>query len=161
MNCKKIQELVMSDYFDGELDHVQGNRIQQHIDSCIHCKQFEQEIQKVRAPFKKAKHIKPPARVWQSIRERITAEGMLPQGSLFEYILERLREFLFIFRRPVFDAVTAFTIIILAVIFIYMPIQKQIKTDTMNVVTEDIGFLIDEENGAIYDFGTAIEEYFL
>ncbi len=160
MSCKKIQELLMTDYLDGELDQMLCNRIRQHIDSCTHCQQFEQEVQKIKAPFKKTRYIKPPVRLWQCIREKIMSEQMLPQGSLFECLVERLREFLFIRRQPVF-ATIALTIIIFALIFIRMPAQKQIETDAWKVVAEDIGLRIDEENGAICDFGTDIEKYFL
>lgn len=162
MNCKKIQRLLLTDYLDGELDRGTLGHIKQHMDSCAHCKAVEQKLQEVRAPFKKAKHINPPARIWQCICERITAEQILPEGSLFECLVERLREFLFIRRQPVFATATiTLTIIIFALIFIHIPVQRQIETDAWNVVAKDIGFWIDEKDGAIYDFGTDIEEYFL
>ena len=150
MNCKKIQELLITDYLDGELDQVLCNRIHQHISGCIHCRQFEERI----VPFHGIRHIEPPTRVWENICEKITTEQMLPQGNWFEYLLERLREFLLIHRQPVFATVTVFTIMVIAL----MSIQGQIKTDTGGIVVEDFGLWIDEENGAI---GTAIEEYFL
>ena len=154
MNCKKIQELLITDYLDDELDSGVLSRIEQHMANCIHCRQFEQGLQRVRVPFKKAEQIKPPARVWEGICEKIVVRQRLPQGSWFEYMIERLREFLLIHRQPVFATGIAFAIMVIALI----SIQGQIKTDAGGIVAEDFGFWVDEENGAI---GTAIEEYFL
>ena len=172
MNCKKcikIQELLMTDYLDGELEQGVLQSIQQHMDNCIHCKQFEQKMQEIRVPFnkmKKVKHVEPPARVWANICEKITVEQRLQSGSLFEHWLEWLREFLFI-RKPVFPvfpvfatAAIALAVVLFALIFIRMP-EKTNGLDDM--LAEDIGVMTDsfKENGTIDDFGTSIEEYFL
>ncbi len=156
MNCKKIQELLVTDYLDGELSTTILDSIKQHMDSCIHCRQFEQETQRIMLPFEKARYIEPPTRVWKGVREKIIAEQMLPQDSLFACLVERLREFLFIYRQPVF-ATIALTVVAFALIFIHMPEQ----TDILNVVAEDIGSMNHEENDMICDFGTDIEKYFL
>ena len=161
MNCKKIQNLLITDYLDGELkDMVLCSRIQQHITNCIHCRQFEQEIQTIRAPFTKTGHIEPPARVWDGICKKITAEQRLQPASLFEQKLEWLREFLFL-RPPVFAAATVLAIVTLALLFMHVPEQHQVKIDAKDMVVENFGVMVDEENSTIYDFGTDIEEYFL
>ncbi|MEK7273668.1 MAG: zf-HC2 domain-containing protein [Candidatus Desantisbacteria bacterium] len=158
MNCKKIQELLLTDYLDGELNTMILDRIEQHMDSCIHCRQFEQEIQIVRLPFEKVRYIEPPTRVWEGVREKIVAEQLLLQDSLFACLVERLREFLFIYRQPIFATTTiSLAVVAFALIFIHMPEQ----TDLLNVVAEDFGFVVTTENDAICDFGTDIEKYFL
>ncbi|MDI6782396.1 MAG: hypothetical protein QME49_09905 [bacterium] len=158
MNCKKIQRLLMTDYLDRELEQGILNSIQQHMDNCIHCRKFEQEIQTARVSFAKTKHIEPPARVWEGICEKITAEQRsLQSGSLFEHGLERIREFLFIRKPLLATSAIALAIVIFALIFIRMPE----KTNGLDIVAEDIGFMADEENKAIDDFGTDIEKYFL
>ncbi len=158
MNCKKIQELLLTDYLDGELKTMILDSIKQHMDGCIHCRQFEQEIQRVRLPFEKVRYIEPPTRVWEGVREKIIAEQMLPQDSLFACLVERLREFLFIYRQPVFATTTiALAVVAFALIFTHMPE----RTDTLDVVAEDFGFMVIAENDAICDFGTDIEKYFL
>lgn len=154
MNCKKIQRLLLTDYLDGESDRVSLDRIRQHMANCVHCKQFEQEIQGVRDSFERARYIEPPARVWGSICEKITAEQMLPQGSLFAYMIERLREFMFV-HKPVFITATAFATITIALLLVH---QIQTEPPASNDVAV---FMIDEENGAIDDFGTDVEKYFL
>ncbi|MBU0701461.1 hypothetical protein KKE26_09260 [bacterium] len=78
-------------------------------------------------------------------------------------MIERLRGLLSVRRQeaaplsPVFAATIAFAIIILAFLFIHMPEQRQV----LDMAAEDIVSLSDEGNGAICDFGTDIEKYFL
>ena len=40
MNCKKIQEWILTDYLDGEMSQDQKDVLEKHISSCSECKRF-------------------------------------------------------------------------------------------------------------------------
>lgn len=164
MNCKRIKELLMTDYIDGEMSAELQKQLKQHLNSCDKCRQFEETLQKtVVEPFKKAQEFKPPEAVWDRIRTAITA-----QETQTEPFLERLRNRLFdVFYvpKPVFAAVAVMTVILItaAVIFIKLPFDNQKMASAY--LHEQIQFLsyldLDYANTDDIDLGTSIEEYFL
>ncbi|MBM4128995.1 MAG: zf-HC2 domain-containing protein, partial [Nitrospira sp.] len=60
MNCEKIQELILTDYLDGEIDKRQEEFIKQHLATCIGCQEFLSIAQKtVVEPFLNAGKVTP------------------------------------------------------------------------------------------------------
>ena len=72
MNCKKIQELLMTDYIDGELNEKMQASILEHLATCDRCKRFEENLkEKVINPLKSVEKQYPPYFVWENIKNRI------------------------------------------------------------------------------------------
>ena len=40
MKCKKIQEIILTDYLDGQLDEKQRSSLGRHLAECKSCKEF-------------------------------------------------------------------------------------------------------------------------
>ena len=74
MNCKKIQELLKTDYFDGEIKPGLKERIEDHIKICPDCQKIERVLRATREPFKNIVEIQPPEETWDKIKKRIEFE---------------------------------------------------------------------------------------
>jgi hypothetical protein len=77
MECKKIQELLLTDYIDGEANDALKNEVERHINICHTCRQFERDLLKTAIePLRKAKESKPPDLVWNHIKEALGKEAL-------------------------------------------------------------------------------------
>ena len=73
--CKKIKDLILADYVDGEADPVVRDQIDSHLHLCSDCRRFAQEAQtRLITPFKAATRENVPPEVWLTIKARITEE---------------------------------------------------------------------------------------
>lgn len=153
MRCKEIQELLKSDYLDGELRAGDMRLIQEHLEKCPHCKKLEEMLLAQRKLLQEAGHLEVPGRVWQNIRDQIVAERLQEKEGILGSLRQRVLQ-----PRVVFSLATAFAVIILVVT---LAVKKQAAVSTGN---DEIipGYNL---NGAtanyISDLGTSIEEYFL
>ncbi|MFH0839845.1 MAG: anti-sigma factor [Candidatus Omnitrophota bacterium] len=159
MDCKNIQELLKSDYLDGELRPARKQLVREHLLKCPACRELLARLKTQRGLIMSAKKEIPPERVWHNIRRAITTERTGEESKL-RSLLERLRERFFM-PRPVFAVATALAAII-CVVFVAGAITRTRPFYAGN--GEDI-FTIYTLNGessdSLNDFGTAIEEYFL
>jgi predicted anti-sigma-YlaC factor YlaD len=76
MNCERIQDLILSDYTDGQLDEINRRRITEHIRNCDACRAFEQVVrEKAVQPLRSAPMAEPPAYLWEGVKRKIAAEA--------------------------------------------------------------------------------------
>ena len=161
MRCKKIQELLKSDYLDGEVNQREERQISEHLAKCQECQRLEKELQGQRMVFEKAKRQQVPEGVWQNIRDTIVTEQLNEESRVSRGILERLRAFLFP-PRPVFAIAGALAAIIFAVIVAGAIIQKKQSFSKENSAESIAGYNLNgESTDLLYTLGTNIEEYFL
>ena len=149
MNCKETQELLKSDYLDGELNSVQEKAVTEHLSKCPACREIEGRLKVHYEILQSAKKDSPPEYVWQNIRRAITTEG-----TTREYRVHFMP-------RPVFALATVVTAIICVVVLTSAIMRNQYfytgnGDDTLAVYT-----LNGETSDSVNDLGTAIEEYFL
>jgi len=149
MKCKDIQELLKSDYLDGELDPGREKAVEEHLLKCPACRELEGRLKTHHEILQSAKKDAPPEYVWQNIRRAIITEG-----TTREYRVHFIP-------RPVFALATALTAIICVVVLAsaimrHQPFYGGNGDDTLAVYT-----LNGETSDSINDLGTTIEEYFL
>lgn len=81
MKCARIQELILSDYSDGQLDEGNRRLVGEHIAKCDTCKVFAREVRsKVIEPLRRVQPVEPPVYLWEGVRRRIASqerEGVL------------------------------------------------------------------------------------
>jgi len=161
MRCKKVQELLKSDYLDGETASGETRDIAEHLEQCLECRSVEKELQAQRMFFKEAKRQQPPDRVWQNIRKAIVEESLEQDNQLRAGIFERLREF-FWPPRPIFTLASAITVVVFIAVLAGVIIQKR---QLFNIANSAESFTEYRLNGgnevALSGLGTGIEEYFL
>lgn len=165
MNCKKTQELILTDYIDGQITPKLQRQLEKHISACDECRRFEQLLQqKAIAPFRSAKEIKPPNFIWQRIKESIILEKETQHARR----PSRLRDSwsrIFTIPKPVF-VIAAIMIIVISVVVTKLPFRTQSLVSAY--IEEQIEFLSSLDiNGTSYsdtdymNLGTTIEEYVL
>jgi len=158
MRCKKIQELLKTDYLDGQANQREEQLVKEHLASCEQCRRLEEELRTQQAFLKNAKRIPVPEGIWQNIRQNIINEELKQTSG----IMERLRDYLFA-PRPVFVLASAFTMVIFVIAFFALAIQKGQFSSRLDDTTSDmvIYSLNGENDDLLYSLGTNIEEYFL
>ena len=159
MRCRKIQELLKTDYLDGEVSQKEEQDIREHLARCPKCRQLEEELQSQRALFQKAKQQRVPEHVWHNIRDAIIREE---EESLSAGAFERLRNYLFA-PKPVFVLATTLAVAIFFAFLSGVFIQKKQSLSKENISEIDIAVysLGSASDVPLYELGTDIEEYFL
>ncbi len=161
MQCRKIREVLKTDYLDGEVNAREQQYINEHLVQCPECRKLEKELQTQRLLFQNVNRQQVPERLWQNIRDAIITEGLNQENSVNHGILLRLRESI---RPPrsVFALASALMVIIFVVVFAGALIQKRQSLSRENdgeIITD---YNLNIETGdLLYDLGTGIEEYFL
>jgi anti-sigma factor RsiW len=75
VTCKSVQDLILTDYLDGQLGEKQKLKLEEHLGQCRHCQEFVAAARKITIdPFANTKKIDPPAYLWSRIRDSILAE---------------------------------------------------------------------------------------
>jgi len=152
MNCKKVKELLMTDYVDGELRSDIQQKIKQHLASCSDCRRLEESLQKKAIePFRNAQKVQAPDIVWEGIKEAIATPQEAP---------------VFIIRRPAFALAAVAMLIFLTTIFVRpFFISPGPVTEYIEEQAEFFAYLDNAASGIVNGedegLGTAIEEYFL
>lgn len=160
MRCEQIQEMILSDYLDGQMADHQKQQVDQHIHQCEQCQEFL-KVAKVAAfdPFMDIPLIEPPEQIWKNIEHRIIQEKVaeVSRSGWMKNIYIR-------FQLP-FALATVCGLILMVISTLYQPKQIAVKTEIEQNASVEIALLTvsdyymdsDEE----LNFGTMIEEYFL
>lgn len=171
MNCKEIQEKLLTDYLDAEADERLEQAVERHLASCPACREFLAAVRQTTVtPFTEAheEDILDKEAVWQEIKGRIQEEG--PSAPATAYGTDWLAELkkLIWFPRPAL-ALAALLLIVAAFAFRFYgthpaPVQE-LASQEVQTSTDDLTDAWDEFTVAAADededYGTAIEEYFL
>lgn len=160
MNCNEIQELLVTDYFDGQMAKDLEDAVKKHIDTCRLCRKRLDELENLRTMFKKASRFTPPPEVWWRIREAIITQRAKERRNAFSYAGMTFRQFFS--AKPMAVALTLL-VIIFTFILVYKPAgERQLSSNGHNGHVGELALWLYEDNtDETYSFGTEIEEYFL
>ena len=155
MKCIEIQNMIMTDYIDGQLNSEMLKNVEEHLLICPECRDIKNCLEAVRVPLQNAQST-PSPEIWSRIQEKIASDQTRRHGIL-EDVNEFLRVFLFS-PRTIF--VKAAVIVVLVSAIILGPQWLKTKAPVTN---GDIGmtFVSDEALDDNYEFGTALESYLL
>ncbi len=170
MNCRKIQEIILTDYMDGQLDDKHKCAIEEHLAHCQHCKEFASIAQeRVVKPFINVEKQEVPVVIWDQVRAEIRARQEAKTNLIAEICqrLSSIRELVAvpIFPRPVFALASVVTLILMiGILPQFMMNNPAVKIDEVGQV-EYLSLLTDVSGGVSgsesADLGTPIEKYFL
>jgi anti-sigma factor RsiW len=163
MNCKHIQELIITDYVDGRASQAVQKQVRAHLAACGECRAFEQAVRaKAVQPFAAAEHEQPPHQVWQNIKVAIQQAPVQPQPSWLERIWFVVRENAAL-RRPAYALVPVMTLVLLVTLYFQSPYHKQaLVQDYLGQKAVFMAAMGGSANGDldnVASFNTAIEEY--
>ncbi|NTV28835.1 MAG: hypothetical protein HGA80_02020 [Candidatus Omnitrophica bacterium] len=146
MDCRKAEELILSDYVDGELKGELLRVLEEHLHSCPACQALaSQTVDLGQAVFGGAVS-NPPERVWLAVRERIS----VGRSSL----VERAQSWLILFfgepRRVAFSVTLAMAVVV-AGLFLpgmwHRPVAKNKDVVTTELMLASAGaFLADDDD---------------
>jgi len=167
MKCKKVKDMILTDYSDKEIKPEQRELIEKHLAQCKACREFASMVRKsAMDPFRKVKTQRPLDSIWHRIKETVEVEA---QQETRPYpvpnLIDKLKNFIYI-PRPVFAVATVMVAVLALGIFTKLYINKQEITRVRSEEqVEYLAHLFGENgyalNGEDVGYGTAIEEYFL
>lgn len=164
MRCKKVQELILTDYLDGEMDPAGKEELDTHLKECSGCRSFESAVRKnLIEPFNAVEKETPPISIWHNISEAIQKEQEKAADNPVAGLLRRLRSLL-VFPKPTFALATVTAVIIMALVVTKLQPPKQSEVDSyLEEQTLFLDSLEADINGSFNGtyLGTSIEEYFL
>jgi len=164
MNCKKIQEFIITDYIDGQMGDKQKCFIDQHLTQCRACAGYLSSIKKVTiTPFVKASIEVPDQLLWAQIKQTIEEEQQHQlEVSLKPNFWERFRLAVHV-PRPTFALATVVTMIFMigstGQLFFSAPVVKINGQDQVAYLSSLIDEPVDMNNGN--DSQTPIKKVFL
>jgi len=180
MNCKKIQEWILTDYLDGEMSQDQKDVLEKHISSCSECKRFLFAAKEtVVEPFVNSKKdYLSESVVWEKIQEEIQDEKEAAYAYAEESgFLKRVKDILFS-PKPAF-ALGTFAVILLLIVTVnssrqqvqlvknnqvqqIVLIQDQSESEEVETFSQEeyLAYFL-EENDNYEGYGTSLESYFL
>ncbi len=164
MKCDKVQELILTDYLDGQVNKEQKMNIEEHIASCLHCKEYELAAREtVITPFNRVEKLRPPEATWDKIRNQIEEEQIQERANPFADLIRGIKSVLYI-PKPAFAIALVAVVLLVIVTVIKLPSEKIVKLSTEDQI-ECMDYLIgafnEESTDNNSDFGTFMEEYFL
>ncbi len=166
MNCKRMQEFIITDYIDGQMGDKQESLIDQHLAHCHACKGYFNSIKKEAVnPFVNASIEVPDKFLWAQIKQAIEVEQQQQlEKSLKPDFWERLRSAVHI-PRPAFALATLVTIIFMigstGQLFFSAPVMKINGQDQVEYLSSLINEPLDLDSNNGNDSQTPIEKVFL
>jgi predicted anti-sigma-YlaC factor YlaD len=165
MNCKKAQELILTDYLDGQMDNKSNILLEEHMANCRTCKEFCATAKKVGDKLLAAvDRVNPPEFVWRRVKESIIVEQR-KKAAFPAKFFEKIR-YAFYIPNPALAFATIF-----ALILVFGAITRLTVHDRamLNVSGQEQAEYLDYSGDIIADvsandeagFGTSIEKYFL
>ena len=165
MKCKKIQEIILTDYLDGQLAERQRSLLSRHLAGCQGCKKFSIYVMKnIAGLFTNAERLIPSEIVWRRIKGSIEDEETNKPAVVIGFF-ERLRGVLCI-PKPVMIFATALTFILVTslVLALYIGNQNRLNYSSQKTIQDNDYYeklFSDAYTAKDTGFGTAIEENFL
>lgn len=144
MNCKKIQELLKTDYLDGELKENLYQEVEKHLKDCPVCQKLKEELLRGKELFRNFKYKEVPINIWDSIYEKITEESYINTNLWLGFIKQK-----------------RLALVTLTIVFFILGsfIFKNILEEKAKQSFFKDYFLNEEEY--FYNLGTNLEEYFI
>lgn len=167
MKCEDIQKGLKA-FISNDLDEKKKNEIQNHLDSCLNCSRYLQQLKKLSEVVQTWKTIEPSPDLWEKVKSRIKEDESL-WGRVFTYAFLKKAT-------PSFAGVAAIVVLTLIVSnLIQKPSQKVSDdlatinfylTEHQEVVAQEVSaelapqpptrIYVDRENILYYEF---IEDY--
>jgi len=162
MECKKVQDQLITGYADQELDPGGNAGIERHLIACPDCRSFFEAVQRSAvAPFKEAGEMQPEGFVWQRIQEKIEAEGLRSENwfvKLADALVPLLR-----MPQPVFRIAFVTALVLGVVVLAKWP--SSYVDPVYGYLSEQMTFMsglktgnADLMNGDLKDYEVAFEE---
>ena len=166
MDCKRAQDLILTDYLDGQKMPVALKEgFQKHMALCPSCQAFKALAEKaVMSPFDGSIKEEVPQEVWQNIKAEILQQEESSWRNVFNEFLEKLK--IVLFPKPTLAFASAVSFLLVIMLFMrVVPVGKsydsaqidsQGQMEYSTYLMEYAGTSQEVSEG----YGTDIEEFF-
>ena len=160
MECKKVQDRLMTEYLDKELPAEDRSGIEQHLAECAACREFLGTVQKTAViPFKEAGEMQPDGIVWERIAAKLEGRRDL-LGSGFGGWLDKIASW-----RPLPIMRGAFVTALILVVVMVAKFPFTYTDPVYGYMSEQMAFMselgtgnTDLLNGDLKEYDTVFEE---
>ncbi len=113
MNCKQIQDLLLTDYTDNEVTAAVRRLVQEHIAACPACRSLEASVRDAALrPFQEAPTADVPPHLWGRIKSEVLQRREARRVPVFEKIRHLVAA-----PRPVFAFSTVVVLFVFGLLF--------------------------------------------
>jgi len=155
MNCKKIKELLLTDYADGCANANEMSTINTHLTSCAQCSAYKDRLfSDVINPLRAQAHAQVPSYLQAKVRSASYVENSKGY-SVFS---------VFSFLHGWKGVASMCGLFMVALLLMYTPNKKSenISNEHINYISETVyGESLQANNSENLNFGTAVETYLL
>ena len=154
--CIDIQENC-SQWIDSDLDFMQIDELKSHLDTCVACSAFSNELKTIKQSAQLLEPINPPERVWTNLRSQLSAEGLVyskPRRTLFESILSNP----FFSSKLVWNNAIIALFILVGSLVVYDYVEDPLVTINPTIVHSHEEDLLEELRQAESHYRMAIEK---
>lgn len=164
MQCKIVQELIITEYFDGQMDAAQKIELEGHLGCCLKCKDFFALVDKSSMKqFGNSGKVEPPYSIWFKVKEEILSRKET-RGFSFAYFLNIFKNSEY-FPRAAFAAALGVMLVLFINIGMKTENKEVLAESDISGHAEYVNHLLDPSAVTAVDsekgYGTQIEEYFL
>lgn len=156
MECKKIQQWLLTDYLDHELDPGRSRELEEHLKVCQSCREFLGMVRKTVLMSLQKTEIQPDPMVWQKITEKIRIEKEYSRGW-FEKLLGQWLPVLRI-SQPAFRLAFVIGLVVVVVALTSWPMHYPNAAYTY--LEEQMGFLNELQAGNLDLFNGDMTDYY-
>ncbi len=145
MTCRDIQDLIMTDYLDGEASADVKKKVEEHLSACAPCREYLAAARKLDAGFKGPMPAEAPERIWMKVRDKIE-ERRVP---VWERVRSWWEEVIWGFRPTfVYSSLAASTLVVALVL---IPLAWQMESRMAFSEKEEISHMVylDENSSVI------------
>jgi anti-sigma factor RsiW len=162
MECKKVQDRLITEYVDKELGPEKNAEIERHLTACPGCREFFEAVRgSAVIPFKTAGEMQPDSIVWQRIQERIERERSRSGGGFWKLV----DGFVARFPLPVPLMRVAFVTALILVVVVLAKWPSSYADPVYGYISEQMTFMSGLEagntdllNGDLKDYDVVFEE---
>jgi len=162
MNCKKVQELILTDYLDNQMEAGEKLFLESHLARCADCREALAAARKVTDElFAGAQQLNPPDFLWQQVKKSIIAQESKRRSFVADFFA-RLRPVVYV-RKPIFAVAVMIMLVLIAGTTITLRINggAAVKSGQIEYSYYSMGEPVDQPVDDEADFGTSVEQYFL
>ncbi len=167
MDCKKIQDLIITDYLDRELEEPGRKQVDEHIKLCTACSEYKEKLlNAAQRPFEEVREVRPPEKIWEKIESALDAEERIQAkqpGIGFLETIRRSLENIFPKARPVWGVALGVVLVLTLFTVTKLPFTGP-QDVTKLYIAEQMGYLDELDtytNGDNDSLGTTIENFFM
>ncbi len=154
MKCKKVRDILLTEYIDDRSGAALKEQIAQHLETCNDCREYYDILkEKVVRPLQEVSYAEAPEEIWEGVRNRIIQKE-----------LDKRKLPVFPRKRKLVMALVSVLLLIVLGLGGVRYVQYADEKSVNDYLEQEASFLLALGEGADVDngngFGISIEEYF-